>query len=54
MPLIVQLKAAIYRFSEAMQRELKDTGRQVLFVAPRATDTALNDQRMTDLNKKFR
>ncbi len=46
-------KAAIYRFSEAMQRELKDTGRQVLFVAPRATDTALNDQRMTDLNKKL-
>ncbi|ABM02792.1 short-chain dehydrogenase/reductase SDR [Psychromonas ingrahamii 37] len=46
-------KAALHRFSEAMQRELKDTGRQVLFVAPRATDTDLNDQRVTALNKKL-
>lgn len=45
-------KAALHRFSEAMQRELKDTGRQVLFVAPRATYTDLNDRRAAALNKK--
>lgn len=46
-------KAALHRFSEAMQRELKDSGRQVLFVAPRATNTDLNDRRVTALNKKL-
>jgi short-subunit dehydrogenase len=43
-------KAAIHRFSEALQRELTGTGIQVLYLAPRATDTKLNDQRVTDLN----
>lgn len=43
-------KAAIHRFSEAMLRELTGTGIQVLYFAPRATDTKLNDQRVTELN----
>ncbi|PSU50186.1 short chain dehydrogenase [Photobacterium frigidiphilum] len=43
-------KAAIHRFSEALQRELTGTGIQVLYLAPRATNTKLNDQRVTELN----
>lgn len=43
-------KAALHRFSEAMQRELQGTGQQVLFIGPRATDTALNNQQMRELN----
>ena len=44
-------KAALHRFSEAMQRELTGTGIQMLYLAPRATDTALNDQRVSELNQ---
>lgn len=43
-------KAALHRFSEALQRELSGSGIQVLYLAPRATDTALNDQRVSELN----
>lgn len=44
-------KSGLHRFTEAMQRELQGTEQQLLFIAPRATDTALNDQRVTALNK---
>ncbi|WP_354623126.1 SDR family oxidoreductase [Psychromonas sp. MME2] len=44
-------KAALHRFTEAMQRELQGSGQQMLFIAPRATNTALNDQRVRDLNQ---
>ena len=44
-------KAALHRFTESMQRELQGTGQQMLFIAPRATNTALNDQRVSDLNR---
>ena len=44
-------KAGLHRFTEAMQRELKGTHQQLLFIAPRATDTTLNDQRVTELNE---
>lgn len=44
-------KAALHRFSEAMQRELQGSGQQILFIAPRATDTALNSKQVTELNK---
>lgn len=44
-------KAGLHRFTEAMQRELQYTGKQMLFIAPRATNTALNDQRVRGLNE---
>ncbi|WP_064604339.1 SDR family oxidoreductase [Photobacterium sp. J15] len=44
-------KAGLHRFSEAMQRELSGAGIQVLYLAPRATDTKLNDQRVLEMNK---
>lgn len=44
-------KAGVHRFTEAMQRELTGTGIQMLYLAPRATDTKLNDQRVTELNQ---
>ncbi|MEJ2763465.1 SDR family oxidoreductase [Photobacterium sp. MCCC 1A19761] len=43
-------KAALHRFSEAMQRELQGAGIQMLYLAPRATATRLNDDRVTALN----
>lgn len=43
-------KAALHRFSEAMQRELQGAGIQMLYLAPRATATQLNDNRVTELN----
>ncbi|MEH6451992.1 MAG: SDR family oxidoreductase [Psychromonas sp.] len=44
-------KAALHRFTEAMQRELQGTNKKMLFIAPRATNTSLNEQRVTNLNK---
>jgi len=43
-------KSALMRFSEAMNRELNGTGIKVLFIAPRATDTRINDGAASDLN----
>ena len=43
-------KAAIKTFSEALSRELADTGVSVAYIAPRATRTALNSDRVTALN----
>lgn len=44
-------KFAIRGFSEALRRELADTGVQVAYVAPRATNTALNSTAVVELNK---
>lgn len=46
-------KAGLQRFSEALDRELSQTGRRVLFLAPRATNTALNDSRVNEMNQKL-
>lgn len=44
-------KAGLYRFSEALARELDGDGIRVLHLAPRATDTALNDGRVKAMNR---
>ncbi|CAG9000894.1 MAG: 3-oxoacyl-[acyl-carrier-protein] reductase FabG [Candidatus Celerinatantimonas neptuna] len=47
-------KAALYRFSESLQRELNDQALQVLYVGPRATNTPLNDHRARVLQQRLR
>jgi len=44
-------KAGLHRFSEAMNRELDGTGVKVLYLAPRATNTALNSESVKQLNQ---
>lgn len=47
-------KFAVRGFSEALRRELEDSGVEVTYVAPRATRTALNDAaavRMMEVNR---
>ncbi|KOO09301.1 SDR family oxidoreductase [Vibrio hepatarius] len=44
-------KSGLQRFSEAMDRELDGAGVRVLYLAPRATDTELNSDRVNQLNK---
>lgn len=46
-------KAGLQRFSEALDRELGREGQRVLFLAPRATNTALNDSRVQAMNQKL-
>ncbi|OEE66760.1 short chain dehydrogenase [Enterovibrio norvegicus FF-33] len=46
-------KAGLQRFSEALSRELNGTGRRVQYLAPRATNTSLNDARVTEMNEKL-
>jgi short-subunit dehydrogenase len=46
-------KAAIKTFSEALARELADTPVTVAYIAPRATRTALNTDRVTALNTEL-
>jgi short-subunit dehydrogenase len=43
-------KFGLRGFTEALARELADTPVQVLYLAPRATRTALNPERVNDLN----
>jgi short-subunit dehydrogenase len=43
-------KAAIKTFSEALARELADSSVTVSYIAPRATDTKLNTEKVTALN----
>jgi short-subunit dehydrogenase len=45
-------KYAIRGFSQALRRELVDTGVSVLYVAPRATTTSLNNDSSVDLMHK--
>lgn len=44
-------KAGVKSFSEALARELGDTQIRVSYIAPRATATALNSDRVNDMNK---
>jgi len=44
-------KAGLHRFSEAMNRELQGSGIKVLYLAPRATNTALNSPIVQQLNR---
>ncbi|GGO86756.1 short chain dehydrogenase [Marinobacterium nitratireducens] len=44
-------KGGLKRFSEALGRELRDTGIRVSWLAPRATDTALNSPEAVELNR---
>lgn len=44
-------KFALRGFSEALRRELTDSGIQIAHLAPRATNTPLNNDAVTGLNK---
>lgn len=46
-------KAGMKTFSEALSRELADTGVRVSYIAPRATATALNTDRVNEMNRKL-
>lgn len=46
-------KAGVQRFSEALDRELDGAGIRVLYLAPRATATTLNDDRVTEMNRRL-
>ncbi|PKG38527.1 SDR family oxidoreductase [Psychromonas sp. Urea-02u-13] len=46
-------KSGLHRFSEALQRELKGTGINVFYLAPRATQTTLNNLHVNALNKQL-
>lgn len=46
-------KAGLHRFSESLDRELSGSGIRVLYLAPRATDTALNSDAVTQMNQKL-
>jgi short-subunit dehydrogenase len=44
-------KFGLRGFSEALRRELADTPVQVIYVAPRATATAMNPEAVNELNQ---
>ncbi len=44
-------KFGLRGFTESLRRELSDTGVSVVYLAPRATDTALNNDAMNQMNK---
>lgn len=46
-------KFALRGFNEALRRELEPDGIRVVYVAPRATDTGMNDDRARDLNARL-
>lgn len=46
-------KAGLHGFTEALRRELADTKISVLYLAPRATDTELNNQEMQQMNQQL-
>lgn len=47
-------KFALRGFSEALRRELADTTTKVLYVAPRAARTAMNDSQVTAMNAELK
>jgi short-subunit dehydrogenase len=47
-------KFALRGFSEALRREMADTGVGVLYVAPRATSTPMNSDRAVALNRALK
>jgi short-subunit dehydrogenase len=46
-------KFALHGFTEALRRELSDTAVRVVYVAPRATDTAMNQGFAAEMNSKL-
>lgn len=46
-------KFGLHGFSEALRRELRGSNVEVLYVAPRATDTGMNDDHMRDVNRRM-
>ena len=46
-------KSGLMRFSEALGRELADGTVRVAYIAPRATNTGLNDERVNGMNKEL-
>lgn len=46
-------KFGLRGFTEALKRELADTGVQVLYFAPRATDTAINSDAVVAMNREL-
>lgn len=46
-------KSGLFRFSEALNREMYGTNIKTLYLAPRATKTALNSQLVDDLNTEL-
>lgn len=46
-------KAGLHRFSEALDRELEGSGLRVLYLAPRATDTELNNAAVKQMNQQL-
>jgi len=46
-------KAGLMRFSEALSRELADSPICVTYIAPRATNTRLNDDRVNSMNAEL-
>ena len=46
-------KFGLRGFTEGLRRELADTSVQVVYVAPRATDTAMNGNRLRRFNERF-
>ena len=44
-------KSGVQRFSEALDRELDGSGIRVLFLAPRTTDTRLNNDVVQEMNR---
>ncbi|RQW64877.1 SDR family oxidoreductase [Vibrio viridaestus] len=47
-------KAGLYRFSEALNRELYGSNIKVLYLAPRATKTSLNSHSVNNLNTELK
>lgn len=46
-------KFALHGFSEALRRELQETQIRVLYVAPRSTDTRMNDAKLREINAQM-
>ena len=46
-------KFALRGFTEALRRELADTEINVLYLAPRATETTMNSQHVVEMNKEL-
>ena len=46
-------KFGLRGYSEALRRELADSGLRVFYLAPRATNTAINSQKVAELNRQL-
>lgn len=46
-------KAGLHRFTESLDRELSQTGIRALYLAPRATETPLNSDAVSEMNRQL-